>query len=65
MGKVEDSWEKLYQVERKEKYCIEWKATKVHVHAQSFSTSFPAWEDLLKFDTTAWKLSLKYALYMH
>ena len=30
------------------------KATKVHVHAQSFSVSFPAWEDLLKFDATAW-----------
>ena len=23
------------------------------MHAQSFSISFPAWEDLLKFDTTA------------
>ena len=32
----------------------EWKATKVHMHAQCFKISFPAWEDLLKFDTTAW-----------
>ena len=32
----------------------EWKATKVHMHAQSFSTFIPAWEDLLKFETTAW-----------
>ena len=32
----------------------EWKATKVHIHVQGFSVSFPAWEDLLKFDTTAW-----------
>ena len=36
------------------KNCNEWKATKLHVHAQSFSVSFPAWEDLLKFDTTSW-----------
>ena len=40
------------QVEGKK---MEWKATKVHMHAKCFSTSFPAWEDLLKFDTTPWK----------
>ena len=31
----------------------EWKATKVHVYVQYFSLSLQAWEDLLKFDTTA------------
>ena len=28
----------------------EWKATKVHVYAQRFSISFPAWEDLLNLN---------------
>ena len=28
-------------------------ATQKHMHAPSFSVSFPAWEDLLKFETTA------------
>ena len=32
----------------------EWTATKVNVHAQFFSISLPAWEDLLNFDTTTW-----------
>ena len=32
----------------------EWKATKVHMHAHRFSIFLPAWEDLLKFDATAW-----------
>ena len=40
--------------ERKNIANNEWKATKVHVHAQCFSISFPAWEGFLKFDTTAW-----------
>ena len=29
------------------------KSHKVHMYAQFFSLSFPAWEDILKFDTTA------------
>ena len=32
----------------------EWKATEVHVYVQYFSLSFQAWEDLPKFETTAW-----------
>ena len=32
----------------------EWKATKVNVYVQCFSPSFQAWEDVLKFDTTPW-----------
>ena len=32
----------------------EWKATKLHVYALCLSVPFPAWEDLMKFDTTAW-----------
>ena len=40
------------------------KATKVHVYVQCFSLFFQAWEEFLKFDTTAgysyhWSVSVK------
>ena len=61
----ENDWkEKIYTLSGKIKYIIivnnkwmnKWKATKVHVHAQCFSISFPAWEDRL---TEVWHHSWK------
>ena len=43
LGKLHPKWK-----DKKNKIM----STKVHVHAQCFSVSFPAWEHLLKFDTT-------------
>ena len=38
---------------------------KVHVHAQYFSVSFLAWEDLLNLDTTTWKSQHWSAKHVH
>ena len=55
-GKVELCNCKLHPKRKEKNIMNEWmlrNATKVHVYVQCFSLFFQAWEDLLKFDTTA------------
>ena len=54
MNEWMNEWVNEWMNEWMNEWTNEWKATKVHVHAHCFSVSFPALEDLLKFDTTAW-----------
>ena len=44
--------ESYIQSGKKKKYNNEWKATKVYVLPNVLA--FSGWEDLLKFDATAW-----------